>query len=340
MKKNTKRTLSLVLIAFLLFLTLIFTLASCSAGQLSYESTEFFALNTFIEIKINRTEKSAELLKDCREIVLKSEKIFSMTDEQSELYKINESEHLKITLSRRMSALIKKSLELARDTEGAFDITAGALSKLWCISDDDTYIPAQSEIEKALEHVGYNLISIDENNLITTDNDTVLDLGAIAKGEIAGQLYDYLVQNGVEYGIISLGGNICTIGTKPDNENYRVSVRDPFGDGYIGILSLGGGEFVSVAGGYERYKEVNGVKYHHIFDTSTGYPSNSGLASVAVISNDPMLADALSTALFVMGKDEALEYCENSEYEFGAVLIDEKGEITLSPDFEYTFTEK
>ena len=340
MKKNIKKSFSAVLLLFMSVFVAVFLLASCSERPLSYESTEFFALNTFIEIKINKSDKSAELLKGCREIVLQSEKIFSMTDGQSELFKINESKRSEQTLSLRMSALLKKSLEIARDTEGAFDITAGALSKLWRISDDDTYIPAKAEIENALEHVGYSFIEIDGDTLRKSDSDTVLDLGAIAKGEIAGQLYNYLLQNGVEYGIISLGGNICTIGTKPDNESYRVSVRNPFGDGYIGILSLDGGNFISVAGGYERYKEVNGVKYHHIFDTSTGYPSNSGLASVAVISDDPMLADALSTALFVMGKDRALEYCKSSEYSFSAVLIDDEGQITLSPDFEYTFTEK
>lgn len=337
---NIKKTFCLALLAFILAFLALFALASCSGKSISYESTEFFALNTFVEIKINKTDKSAELLNGCKEIISQSEKIFSMTDKQSELYKINERENAETVLSARMSALVKKSIEISSSTDGAFDITAGALSNLWRISDDDEYIPTKAEIEDALENVGYTFIKLDGNTLISSADGITLDLGAIAKGEIAGQLYDYLVENGVEYGIISLGGNICTIGGKPDNESYRVSVRNPFGDGYIGILSLDGGNFISVAGGYERYKEVDGVKYHHIFDTSTGYPSNSGLASVAVVSDDPMLADALSTALFVMGKDKALEYCEKSEYHFSAVLIDDKGEITLSPDFEYIFTEK
>ncbi len=327
-----KKALTLMLAAVLLLVSLSFS--SCVNKKAEYDTLDLFALDTFIEIKINKTEKSKEILEECKRIIFEGEILFDRTDEQSELYKLNSAEAYNV--SERLFNVIRKAEEISASTDGSFDITAGALSELWSISDPDAPIPTDEQINDALEGVGYDKISLDGSSVSKNDG-VIIDLGGIAKGEIAQSLLDYLVENGVEYGIVSLGGNVTTVGEKPNGQSFNVSLKDPHGNGSVGYITLDGGYHISVAGGYERNKTVDGVTYHHIFDTKTGYPADSDLACVAVVLQDGMTADALSTALFVMGSERALSYCaENGIF---AVLIMNDGEIMPTQSTQFTFTE-
>ncbi|NLF34566.1 MAG: FAD:protein FMN transferase, partial [Clostridiales bacterium] len=160
-----------------------------------------------------------------------------------------------------------------------------------------------------------------------------IDLGAIAKGAAAAGAADVLRDHGVTSGLLMLGGNITALGHKPDGTPWRVAVRDPADrDSYLCVLSLTD-QSASTSGGYERYFEEHGVLYHHIIDPSTGYPAECGLLSVTVVSADDTAADALSTALFVLGEEGALSLWRASD-DFEAILIRTDGRVLVTEGLE------
>ena len=139
--------------------------------------------------------------------------------------------------------------------------------------------------------------------------------------------------------MVSLGGNIQAIGTKPDGSSWKVGIRDPKGgqQDYIGVLSVEN-QAVVTSGGYERYFEQDGVTYHHIIDPTTGYPADSGLLSVSIVSADGTMCDALSTSLFIMGKDKAIEYWRAHSDEFDMILYDKENKVYVSEGIAEDFT--
>ena len=158
---------------------------------------------------------------------------------------------------------------------------------------------------------------------------TAIDLGGIAKGYTSARLMDVFRSYGLTSGLVSLGGNVQVLGTKPDGSLWRVGIENPQGGDYLGVLSTKDAAVIT-SGGYERYFEENGKHYHHILDPATGYPAESGLVSVTIVSPDGTLADALSTALFVMGRERAEEYWRAHADEFDVILQDEGGTIYVS----------
>ena len=163
-----------------------------------------------------------------------------------------------------------------------------------------------------------------------------VDLGSVAKGYAGDVLTGLLKANGVKSALLDLGGNIQTVGTKPDGSSWRIGVRDPEDEnGYIGVVSVSD-KAVVTSGGYERYFEQDGVRYWHILDPETGAPARSGLASVTVVGDSGLLCDALSTALFVMGLDRALEHWRTYR-DFEAVFVCEDGSVTVTAGLEDSF---
>ena len=153
-----------------------------------------------------------------------------------------------------------------------------------------------------------------------------VDLGGVAKGYTSDAVTELLKKEGVTSGIISLGGNISAIGTKPDEKKWKVAVENPLDvNDYVGILEVEDCSVIT-SGGYQRFFEENGKRYHHIIDSNTGYPADKGLLSVTIISNDGAKADGLSTALFVMGFDEAVKIWRNSD-DFEVVFVTEDGKV-------------
>ena len=163
-----------------------------------------------------------------------------------------------------------------------------------------------------------------------------LDLGAVAKGYTGDQLMALLAREGIASAIVELGGNVQALGTKPDGSPWRVAVRDPAGDGSVGVVEVVD-QAVVTSGGYERYFEEDGVRYWHIIDPATGWPARSGLASVTVVGESGLLCDGLSTALFVMGREGALEHWRQHR-DFEAVLVSEDGSVTITAGLEGRFT--
>lgn len=235
--------------------------------------------------------------------------------------------------------LLQKSLELYESTGHRFDITIYPIMCVWGFPTQEYRVPEQDEIAKTLELVGSDKLSYDEaTKTLTLRDGMAIDFGGIAKGYTSSRLMEIFREYNVSSAMVSLGGNVQVLGTKTDGSDWRVAVQNPDGtDDYLGILAIKD-KAVITSGGYERYFEKDGKTYHHIMDNETGKPADSDLISVTIISKDGMLADGLSTALFVMGKEDALNYWREHSEEFDAILVTKDGEITVTQGIADSFS--
>ncbi len=240
-------------------------------------------------------------------------------------------------LSPEMEELLELCLALSEESEGAFDVTLGALVALW---DLDRYAeeggegfvpPSAEEVEEALTHCGYEKVSIRDHRIYLPEG-MVLDLGAVGKGYYLDRCSDENVEKGLKSAILTAGGSVLTI-SQEEEKTWKVGIVDPFREsGVYGILNFSGQRFVSTSGDYERYVEYDGIRYHHILDPATGYPASSGVRSVTVITDNGTLSDALSTACFVLGAEKGMELAKKMGAE--AIFILETGEYlsTVTPE--------
>ena len=322
---------------FLVLLLCIPPLTACGEGENTF--VLYNKLNTDVSITLysdGTRKKQAELISDCEELLDEAERVLSRTDLAAELASVNASSEPMLVVSPILADVLSRSLTLAAETGGCFDPTAGALSVLYDITGDAPLPPDPAALAAARETVGYEGITLNAM-LLTRPVGTVLDFGAIAKGYLAERLVSYLLEAGVSGGVLSLGGNIATFGEKKDGNSFRIALRAPEG-GYAGVLHILGEAYVSTSGAYERNRVgADGKTYHHIFDPATGAPAESDLASVTVVDEDGARADALSTALYVMGYEKALAY-QKEHGDFEMLLILANGEIyqTEGLNFEST----
>ena len=214
-----------------------------------------------------------------------------------------------------------------------FDITVGGVSQLWSIGEEDERIPADEEIKAELLNVGYGKIRFGENSLSLSEG-VKLDLGAVGKGAACDMVKAYLDMSDAEGAIVSVGGSILAWGDyNKAGDKWQIAVAHPRNEGeYLGILSVDEG-FVSTSGDYERYFEKDGRRYHHILDATTGYPAETDIISVTVVCDSGMLADALSTACFILGKDKSEPILE--KYGASAIFVDKDLDISIVGEVDF-----
>jgi thiamine biosynthesis lipoprotein len=294
-------------------------------------SKSTFLLDTLVTVTLYGTEDEA-LIDGCFDLCREYEEIFSRTDENSELYKLNHTGEM--TVSQPLQELLETALYYCRLSDGAFDITLGAISEMYGFSSDSPRVPSQQELDAALAHVGYENITLDGSAVTLGDRQAVIDLGAIAKGYIADRLAEYLLANGQESAIISLGGNILCVGGKPDGSDFTVGLQYPFQDMTKTIAAVKvSGMSVVTSGIYERSFEQDGVLYHHILDPKTGLPCQNNLLAVSILSESSVDGDALSTVCFLLGLDRGLELI-NSIDGIYAVFVTDDYALHYSDGFE------
>lgn len=297
---------------------------------------DIFAMDTYMTITAYG-EKCEEAVKAAEKEIQRLDALLSTGSDDSEVTKINKESGGK--LSEDTSYLVKRALEVYEDTDGAFDISIYPVMKAWGFTRDKLAVPDKKTLKEALSLVDASKLSYDEktSKLSFGKKGMEIDLGGIAKGYTSDKVIEILKSYGIQHAMINLGGNVDLLGKKPDGSEWRIALQDPQEeDQYIGILSISD-QAVITSGGYERYFEENGKKYHHIIDPSTGYPANHGLISVTIVSEDGTLADALSTSLFVMGKEKAIEYWKAHSKQFSVILIDEERKIYISEDIAGSF---
>lgn len=320
-----KKALSIILSVIMLLLCF-----GCNTGERVFSKT-FFAMDTMMKITLYDVDEvmANQLFSICYDEILREENLFSVNIAASDISRINASKGDNVTLSQETVLIIKKAVSLSKLTDGAFDITVYPVVKLWGFYGNEYSIPESDDIIKALGFTGSKNIEFLGNSVRMPKNSGI-ELGAIAKGYLGDRLKSIIKENGVESAVISLGGNITLIGDKPNGEPWSVAIKSPFSQNeFIYEFLISGDLSVVTSGAYERYFEKNGEIYHHIIDPDTGYPAESDLASVTVIGEDGAICDALSTALFVMGKEEALTFLSQRE-EISYVLVSNGGEITKS----------
>jgi len=283
-----KKYLSLFLILSLLFLP--------SCGEKKAESKTVFAMDTAVTLTLYG-ENAAE------GIALAEEKLFSLAEILDA-----DGESLKSLGQTGTSSdpvlyeVISRADSISEKTGGAMDLTLYPAVKAWGFISREYRVPSRAELQSL--PVGEAALSCSDG-VVTLPEGYELTLGAVAKGYAGDVLYDLLTASGISRGTLSLGGNVVLIGDK-FGKGWEVGVRDPE-EGNALILSLSDCSVVT-SGGYERYFEENGVRYHHILDPETRSPAQSDLLSVTVVSRDGLMADALSTALFVLGQEDAIAY--------------------------------
>ena len=317
-------------LCILLCLTFLLPFASCQRQERQEKS--FFLMDTPITVTLYTDKKTAEaIFAECRTILSELDDLWSRTKEDSDVGSFNVAQN-STELDPRTTALIEKAMDVTQKTNGAFDVTVAPLVNLWQASEERGTLPTEQELQAALTLVGTSHLNLKDNTLAKIEKDVQIDLGGIGKGAAISALISYLEScYGVHGGLVSFGSNVAVFGSKPDGKPYRIALKNPKAEsGYAGVLNLKAGQILSVSGDYERYYTVNGEKYHHILNPETGYPAVSGLCSVAVICSDGALADALSTALFVMGEENARAFYESKIYDFEAVFIDQGGNVTTT----------
>ena len=312
---------------------MIFVLALplCACGKSEPEGS-LEAMDTFMTFKVHGTDAdySIELIK---EQIKELDKKFSATDKNSEIYALNSNGSAE--LSGDTIELLSRSLELCGEAGGALDISVYPIVQEWGFISGDYKVPNQYTVSELLTKVDYKKIKVDNNSAVL-GNGMKVDLGAVAKGYAADKCRQILESEHSESALLNLGGTIVTYGAKPDGTDWNVAITDPDNSSsYFGYLSCRD-MTVATSGGYERYFEKNGKKYIHIIDPETGSPVDNGIKSVTVVSRDGTRADALSTALYVMGKDKALEfYREHKDFDF--IIVTDNNKMYISGSIADSF---
>lgn len=316
------RKLTLCLFSLLLVLSLL----SACGNEATY--TDFFAMDTAMRFTLY--DKNGL---EAQEEILRLENCLSRTKENSLVSALNRGERV---TDAELAELLRSCLRFSDITGGAFDATIAPVVSAWGFTEDAYRVPAETELAELLSLVGSENILLDGDSAALAKNCRI-DLGGIAKGYASDRVAQIWAEKGVAQGLAALGGNIYCKGTKADGSLWRISVQDPFDSAaYVGILSLSDA-FAVTSGGYERNFEENGKTYHHIIDPATGYPAESGLSSVTVVSHESgTLCDALSTACYVMGEKASLAlWRELGSFEL--VLVTDDGRVLITEGLEGSF---
>lgn len=291
-----------------------------------------FLLNTIVSVTLY-DHGTEETLQACFDICREYEQKLSRTVASSEISRLNQATEFPFTVSEDTAALLGRALYFSELSGGAFDLAVAPLTSIWDFTSAEPVKPSDEAISEAIRHIDYQNVRIDGCDVFFSDPATAVDLGAIAKGYIADRIKDYLVSQGVGSAIINLGGNVLCVGSKPDGSGFRIGLQKPFENRNetISIVEIHGRSVVS-SGIYERYFKQDGVLYHHILNPDTGYPYETDLIAVTIISDTSVDGDGLSTTCFALGLEKGLELV-NSLPDVDAVFITDDYVLHYSKDF-------
>ncbi len=336
----------LVILIFVMMITLVGCENIVNSRQAKSYSKDFFALDTHINIRVDEHEEGEKIIESAMERIRDLEKKMSISIKTSDVYQINQMSGIEpVKVSEETFYVIRRAVEYANLTDGLFDITLYPIIKLWDINSIDGSVPDEKEVLEKLSLVDYEKIFLDEEKqeVFLKKEGMMIDLGGIAKGFIGDQILELLKDEGVEHAIINLGGDVLVIGDRVDGTPWRIGVADPrlsrASNQHFAVVSASN-EVVVTSGNYERFLEKaydeTGIKYHHIFDPRTGYPSTMGIASVTIVSDYAIDADVLATALFNMTIEEGVEVIKGLDG-FEALIVDKNMNYSKTDGIEVSF---
>lgn len=328
-------------VAVFLAFGLILSLTACKETS---SEKQVFAMDT-VMLLTAYGDQGEEALKDAEMELYRLENLLSKTAENSTVSQLNHAAGAEVMVEDEVLELVNLAKEYSETTAGAFDITIAPVVSAWGFTEEAYRVPDAAELEELLRSVSSENVTINGEAVVLKPG-TEIDLGGIAKGYASDRMAEIFKAHGVTRGTAVLGGNALALGTREDGEPWRVGVRDPQNaEGVVGLVHLSDAYAVT-SGGYERYFEESGKVYHHIIDPSSGYPAESGLISVTVVADckeegtrNGTMCDALSTALFVMGEEQALDFWRTSETKFDLILVTEDNRVVITSGLADRFTE-
>lgn len=296
---------------FLLPAMTILFLTGCQSTQDPVTKTGYY-FNTIVTLT-GYGNRADAILEEAFSLCEEYESRFSYTKEGSDIWNINHAQGQPVTVHEDTAFLLSQAIAYAQLSEGLIDPTVTPLSELWNFTGEvPGPVPEDSRLQALLTHVDYRTIHVQGTTVWLDDPNARVDLGFIAKGYIADQLKIFFTEQGLDSALINLGGNVLAVGAKPDHSPFRVGIQKPFAPKgeTVSIVSLNDLSLVS-SGSYERYFEQDGVIYHHILNPSTGYPADTDLNGVTILSSSSMEGDALSTSCFLLGREKGQELIES-----------------------------
>lgn len=314
-----------------LFILFIFGFSNLffSCGKPAPVSKQEIAFGTVCSITLY--ERNAEKVLDkCFARLQELDDIFNINEENSDINLINKQAGISsVTVSKEAIFVLKQAKEFAKLTDGNFDPTIGPLVRVWNINGTNPKVPKQSKIDEARALVNFENLILNENtNTAYIEKNMSLDVGGIAKGFAADEMVKILAENDITYGIINLGGNVFAYGSKKVNrkdENWNIGIKNPINPDLGSAFSVKvKNKTVVTSGNYERFFEENGNRYHHIIDVKDGYPAQNGVVSFSIIADSSLMADALSTSCFILGREKGIELLENLGVQGFCVTKDKK----------------
>lgn len=338
-----------------LALSLLLSLTACFGPSVDpdtvQESIQVIAMDTAMVISTYGSRSTAAAYAS-EDLIRALEDHLSRTKEDSDVSRLNSAGGEAIEAGEDLWTLLYVSRAYHHCTEGAFDITVAPVVAAWGFTEDGFRVPSSGELKKLLMLVDGSAVSVSAmpgDASVSLAPGQAVDLGGIAKGYAADKLTDLFREYEVPRAMASLGGNVLAWGDRPDGAPWRVGVQDPARPGeqnaFVGVLNLKNA-FAVTSGGYQRYFEEDGKTYHHIIDPATGYPADSGLTSVTVVTGcEPeidclpgTMCDAFSTALFIMGEEKALDFWRSwVAPAFDLVLVTEDGRVVVTEGLAEAF---
>jgi len=322
---------------YILSLIIAILISACSP---TISERRTYALGTFITIKIYQQNIPASVWNKVFEYIEDVEQRMSASTKESELIKLQElSGKTAIRVSADVYSLLQKGKQISLQTNGLFNIAILPLVQLWDITAAHPKAPQREQVINILPLLDFNNVKLlPKQKVLLSQPGMGVDLGGIAKGYIAEQIAYLLKKEHISSALIDLGGNIHVIGTKPDKQPWIIGIRDPQGNmsQIIGTVKVTDGYSMVTSGAYERYFMQDGIRYHHIFDSQTGYPAESDLESVTIVTKNGTLADALSTAFFVAGSQQSINLAKKFST-IGYILVLKNKKILYSPSLKMSF---
>ncbi len=333
-----KKVILLIFIA--LFLSL--SIYMCSKYYIDTNNKETnsidFIMGTVVTQDIYGNDAEDVMAKIRDDISALENDTISWRKSDSEIYAINNyaQADIEYPISEKLYVYLCKVNELARDSEGGLDPTIRPLVELWGIESDSPNVPSEDELSEVLNKINYKNIKLIDNTSIILSKETKLDMGAVGKGIACDEVLAILKNSDVDAAVVAVGGSILTYGNKPNGE-WKVAIRDPKGSegDVLGVITLSGTNFISTSGVYEKYFVQDEIRYHHILDGKTGYPSDSGLVSVTIVCDDGLYSDGLSTVCIVLGMKKSMDLLE--KYNAEAIFVTEDDEIYVTDGLKSIF---
>ena len=315
-----------------LLLCLLLYLTGCSEKPVS---KQIFAMDTYMELTAYGDNAEAGLT-DVIHTINQYALQLDPEVESGAVYALNHAEGSAVTLDPVIADMLTVAKQVYAQTGGALDLTVYPIVKAWGFIDSAHTVPTDAELEQLKSVPCFDDVSIDIHT-VTMPAGTEISFGAIAKGAMAELSRQILTEYGIEHAFLSLGGNVQTLGTKPDGSLWRVGVQDPNNlSGHLGIVSVGETAVVT-SGSYQRYFEQDGKLYHHIIDPATAAPAESGLLSVTILCESGTMADALSTSMFILGEEAAIDY-HRTYGGFDMILVTEDNRVVVVGDVDFEET--